>query len=770
MKRGLIVLFMILFLVSFTSAETYYISPFGSDGNSGTSCNNAWKTFSYAQDSARAWCGDTLYLCDGTYNADEGGITVEPSCTSGNAFTIKAVNEGFAIVDGDYSRTPFEIDNKNYIIVEGIHFKESDSNVIDLDTADNLIFRRVTARDVYNPENNYHVWRITGVTNSLFEDCAGWGNGRNIVLIYKPSHHITLRRFYMQYHDKQSIHGPGCSQVYGSHNILYENVICTYDHEGTWDPEWYVSGVNIWDNNQNSAYNNRIYGAVTYDIDMPASNGASDFGVASKSHQITGNEIINSVGINNYRGIPFSGDSNFNIDKVTLVDHYYGISHDETYCPPTYTKESGYVTGATIKNSIIMDNTGYGLSLNIDSKCNDYLGTVAHTYNSYWNNNVNFDGTSQGIGEVININPNFNTAVYGKGAYLIRPDSLKGYGNGGGDIGAEVLYKYNNGILTNEPLWPWPMEDRIMSEAGVSVTWESGGGLWKTLDGIYEVSYCGDGTCNTANGENCSNCLDDCGACPLGNSYTILKTNSPLTIDGNLNEFADVNEITITNSEGNSATYKMLWDENNLYISAQGNDNQLGALVTERDGTGIWNDDSIELFFDTLNNGGTSLNSDDYKFFVNIRNVQNDARYDGSGYSWSTSLSSAVTTTGTLNSMDDTDTGYTIEIAIPWTNWGVAVPSDNSVWGFDVNMNDRRDDGTRIWDAWSQESGLNIPNEFGEIIFSSQTIGSICGASDSNSDGIVTISELIDYISQWKIGNVSIEDLIDAIGKWKSGC
>jgi hypothetical protein len=47
---------------------------------------------------------------------------------------------------------------------------------------------------------------------------------------------------------------------------------------------------------------------------------------------------------------------------------------------------------------------------------------------------------------------------------------------------------------------------------------------------------------------------------------------------------------------------------------------------------------------------------------------------------------------------------------------------------------------------------------------------STCGASDSNSDGIVTISELIDYISQWKIGNVSISNLIDAIGKWKSGC
>jgi hypothetical protein len=274
---------------------------------------------------------------------------------------------------------------------------------------------------------------------------------------------------------------------------------------------------------------------------------------------------------------------------------------------------------------------------------------------------------------------------------------------------------------------------------------------------------CGDGTCN--GDETCSTCPTDCGTCPSTNSYTILKTNSPPTIDGNLNEFSNANPITITNSAGNSATYKMLWDENNLYISAQGNDNQLGALVTGRDETGIWNDDSIELFFDTLNNKGTYLNSDDYKFFVNLLNTKYDYN---SGVSWNTAFSSAVTTTGTLNSAGDTDTGYTIEVKIPWNDW--VTPLENDIWGFDVSMNDRNDAGSTIQKAWSQPGPLNNPSEFGEIIFSSQTTGSPCGASDLNSDGIVTITELIDYILQWKIGEVPISKLIDAIGKWKNGC
>ena len=36
--------------------------------------------------------------------------------------------------------------------------------------------------------------------------------------------------------------------------------------------------------------------------------------------------------------------------------------------------------------------------------------------------------------------------------------------------GARLTHRYIDGELTNEPLWPWPMEDRIQSELGISVT------------------------------------------------------------------------------------------------------------------------------------------------------------------------------------------------------------------------------------------------------------------------------------------------------------
>ena len=36
--------------------------------------------------------------------------------------------------------------------------------------------------------------------------------------------------------------------------------------------------------------------------------------------------------------------------------------------------------------------------------------------------------------------------------------------------GARLTHRYMDGVLTDEPLWPWPMEERIQAELGISVT------------------------------------------------------------------------------------------------------------------------------------------------------------------------------------------------------------------------------------------------------------------------------------------------------------
>src|SRR5512147_646721 len=78
------------------AAATYYSSPAGS----GTTCSSA-SPCSLATGLGKLAAGDTLLLKDGIYYS---GITVGVSGTSGNPVTIKAENDGRAIVDGQSQR------------------------------------------------------------------------------------------------------------------------------------------------------------------------------------------------------------------------------------------------------------------------------------------------------------------------------------------------------------------------------------------------------------------------------------------------------------------------------------------------------------------------------------------------------------------------------------------------------------------------------------------------------------------------------------------
>lgn len=186
-------------------------------------------------------------------------------------------------------------------------------------------------------------------------------------------------------------------------------------------------------------------------------------------------------------------------------------------------------------------------------------------------------------------------------------------------------------------------------------------------------------------------------------SYTIYKTTMSPTIDGNLFEYASVNEFNFSPSTGgNTVQVKVSWNTEALIIGITVTDSQLNASVTSIDGS-IWNEDSIEWFIDTLNNGGSNdLNiaymlPDDYHGIINILNTQYDSRGTVSGLpssTWNGSWQSYVKINGTINNNADTDSGYTIEIKAPWTSLGyTSAPSDNTTVRFSVAINDKDDSG-----------------------------------------------------------------------------
>jgi uncharacterized repeat protein (TIGR03806 family) len=115
---------------------------------------------------------------------------------------------------------------------------------------------------------------------------------------------------------------------------------------------------------------------------------------------------------------------------------------------------------------------------------------------------------------------------------------------------------------------------------------------------------------------------------------------------------------------------KLLWDRDYLYFFAEMDDADLFADVTEHDGD-TWKNDCFELFLRP-----SKQHSGYFEFEVSAANTKLDAffpkwDFDALGKNIKTGefqLETKVRLKGTLNKRDDTDTGWSVEGRIPWTD------------------------------------------------------------------------------------------------------
>lgn len=344
------------------------------------------------------------------------------------------------------------------------------------------------------PDYGDHLVEIYRSNNLLMEDIAATGRGRNTFIVYE-SNHVTLRRCWGRYVINGTNQGADWLQVYGSSDTLIENCV------GTRLPSTIlVDAAQYWLASWNTGYTNnrnRITGSVALGHDYHGLN------IISAGGQLSGNSIDNSVFIGSTTGqgfgVPFTGifqraDNSFNANRVTLVGHQTGVSQSHDTSNPLYNIYS------TVRNSSIV-NSSVGLS------SSNYAGITVgmeHRFNNFWNVTQRYGGTiSTGANETA-INPVYDTAQYGNGAYLFVPAALKGKGESGVDIGADLRY-----LTDGTRMWPWAMEARICAETanllggGASVTYEQAttsydydgngtgesytcsGGIWRTLNGVY---------------------------------------------------------------------------------------------------------------------------------------------------------------------------------------------------------------------------------------------------------------------------------------------
>ncbi len=167
---------------------------------------------------------------------------------------------------------------------------------------------------------------------------------------------------------------------------------------------------------------------------------------------------------------------------------------------------------------------------------------------------------------------------------------------------------------------------------------------------------------------------------------TAQRATGTMTIDGNLSEagWSITNTVTktIIGTDNNTVTFGVLWDDTYLYVGAK----VLDANLFSDSAPYPWLDDAIEIYIDGNHNRGTSYDSYDRQIVK--------------GWNNPTVWANANQTNGILHAWASITGGYSIEVAIPWTNFGIT-PSSGTVIGFDVANDDDDNGGDRegqnIW-------------------------------------------------------------------------
>ena len=158
-----------------------------------------------------------------------------------------------------------------------------------------------------------------------------------------------------------------------------------------------------------------------------------------------------------------------------------------------------------------------------------------------------------------------------------------------------------------------------------------------------------------------------------------------ITVDGNVSEgdwdiATDVSK-TVIGTTNNTVKFGVLWDNTYLYVGMKVLDDTL-----YNDSTYVHEDDSVEIYIDGDHNHGTTYDSYDRQF---VKGWFDSALVEQHGK-----------TTGVLHGWAPISGGYSIELAIPWSNLGIT-PTAGMTIGFSVGYNDDDSgagrDGQAIW-------------------------------------------------------------------------
>lgn len=437
MMRILAVAVLVLLPLQAESA-TRYINDTGSDSNNGQSTSTPWLTWAHAF--ANTSCGDTLIVMDGTYTtATHGGPNLTKVCTLASQYTIRAENERLAHSSSNGTVPAFRIASSAYINLEGLRFSSTDNSstgsaTVFVRDSNNITIRRILAVG-NNRYFNTHMVELLRTNDSLVEESEAYLFHRH-GFISEHGVRNTFRRNYCHSRDRADIAGgyvsattdagEDCFIAYpGSDNVFENNIADGYQLKA-----FAAEATNNAD--RNKFLGNIAIGAQR-GLQLDARTGTTEQ-FMPKDNIITDHIAINPT----IRGLYIRGG------KRNIITNYM-ILGDNTSGTQGFVADPGPSTAQgdgnpSITFSNVLVTSMAGSDYNIVSHPT-WSGTNVDAFDtpsfSPSTGDSNWSGTNT-------TDPQMGTCK------AWRPDGSAAKTN---NWGADVLYRYVDGVLTSTPLW-----------------------------------------------------------------------------------------------------------------------------------------------------------------------------------------------------------------------------------------------------------------------------------------------------------------------------
>jgi hypothetical protein len=437
-------LFFCLTFVLDASAATYYIAPSGSNSSPGTA-SSPWKTFTFAL--AKLKPGDHLLLRDGIYTRSDSGViavncAVHSNGMPGNVITVAAENERRALLSSDGTARPISVHNCSYWSFKGIYARSTDSTdggvggLVGVYYSSHITIQRMLLLHPNACVNDHAIALYGGNGNNLVEENEIYDFHRHGIALQGGERFTTLRRNYVNSRQRadSSCSDPSIPQdrgdaayiIYpGSYNILENNI-----SEG--------QGAGYAIEAAADASENKFYGNVSLNDYIGLSAAARDPGGSDyympRNTAITDLLVVNPAGT----GVYLRSNKNTQVRNISIFrPGGMGLAADLQNAPYDGDGQpSVFITNALVSTP----NYSFYILNQFGFSC-DYC-SGQHIYN-------------QGLFQFTGMNQ-FTSAPTNLGnclAWIPSSSNLHTAGSGGADIGATILNRYEQGILTSQPLW-----------------------------------------------------------------------------------------------------------------------------------------------------------------------------------------------------------------------------------------------------------------------------------------------------------------------------